>query len=80
MEYWGGVEGKIDEQKVFPKNNHVSIFMNLKSPPCSVIMSVTDQNISDLVASLASLSIDKENPAIEIPKQQVDYAELLLAE
>ena len=54
--------------------------MNLKSPPCSVIMSVTDQNISDLVAPLASLSIDKENPAIEIPKHQVDYSELLPGE
>ncbi len=54
--------------------------MNLKSPPCSVIMFVTDQNISDLVAPLVSLSIDKENPAIEIPKHQVDYAELLPGE
>ena len=69
--------GKIDEQEIFPKNNQVSIFMNLRSPPCSVIMSVTDQNISDLVAPLASFSINKENPAIEIPKHQVDYAELL---
>ncbi len=72
--------GKIDEQEIFPKNDHVSIFMNLKSPLCSVIMSVTDQNISDLVVPLASLSIDKENPAIEIPKNQVDYAELLPGE
>ncbi len=54
--------------------------MNLKSPSCSVIMSVTDQNISDLVTPLASLSIDKENPAIEIPKHQVDYGELLPGE
>lgn len=43
-------------------------------------MSVTDQNISDLVAPLASLSIDEENPAIEIPKHQVDHAELLPGE
>ena len=56
-----GVGGKINEQEIFPKNNHVSIFMNLVSAPCSVIMPVTDQNISDLVAPLASLSIDKEN-------------------
>ncbi len=40
-------------------------------------MSVTDQNLSDLVAPLASLSIDKENPAMKLPKHQVDYAELL---
>ena len=54
--------------------------MNLKFPPCSVTMSATDQNISDLVAPLASLSIDEENPTIEIPKHQVDYAELLPGE
>ncbi len=71
------MRGKIDEQEMFPKNNHVTIFMNLKSPPCSVIISVTDRNISHLVAPLASFSIDRENPAIEIPKHQVDYAELL---
>ena len=71
---------KIDEQEIFPKKNHISFFMNLKSPPCSVIMSVIDQNISDLVATLASLSIDKENPAIKIPKHQVNYAELLPGE
>ncbi len=54
--------------------------MNLKSPSCSVIMSVIDQNISDLVATLASLSIDKENPAIKISKHQVNYAEFLPGE
>ena len=43
-------------------------------------MSVTDQNISDLVAPLASLSIDEENPAIEISKHQVDHTELLPGE
>ena len=43
-------------------------------------MSVTDPNISDLVAPLASFSIDKENPAIEIPEHQVDYSELLPGE
>ncbi len=73
----GRVGGKIDEQEIFPKNNHVSIFMNLKSLPYSVIISVTDQNISNLVAPLACLPVDKENPAIEISKHQVDYAELL---
>ncbi len=74
------MRGKIDDQEIFPKNNHVSIFMNLKSPPGSLIMSVTDQNISDLASPLASVSIDKENPAIEIPKPQVDYSELLPGE
>ena len=73
----GGGGGKNRWERNIPKNNHVSIFMNLKSPLCSVIMSVTDQNILDLVAPLASLSIDEENSAIEIPKHQVDYAELL---
>ena len=51
--------------------------MNLRFPRCSVTMSVTDQNISDLVALLASLSIDKGNPAIEISKHQVNHTELL---
>ena len=43
-------------------------------------MSVIDQNISDLVIPLISLSIDKENPAIEISKHYVNYTELLLGE
>ncbi len=70
-----GLGGKIDEREIFPQKNHVSIFMNLNSPSCSVIMSVTDEYISDLITPLVSLSIDKENPAIEISQYQVHYSE-----
>lgn len=43
-------------------------------------MLVTDQNILDLIALLASLFIDEENIIIKIPKHQVNHAELLLRE
>lgn len=43
-------------------------------------MSFTDQNISDFMASLTSLSIDEENPAIKILKYQFNHIELLLEE
>lgn len=69
--------GKIDRQKIFFKNNYISIFMNLKFSLCSVTISVTDQNISNLIAPLASFSIDKENFLIEIFKHQVNHTELL---
>lgn len=54
--------------------------MNLRFSSCSVIMSVTDQNISNLIVPLASFFINKGNSAIEISKHQVNYIELLLGE
>lgn len=52
----------------------------MRFPSCLVIILVTDQNISNLVTPLAFFSIDGGNPAIEIPKYQVDHIELLLKE
>ena len=54
--------------------------MNLRFLCYSVTMSVTNQNISDLVTSLAFFSINKKNPAMEISKHQVDYTGLLPGE
>lgn len=51
--------------------------MNLKFCPFLITISVTDQNISDLITTLVSLSIDKENSIIEISKRQINHAELL---
>lgn len=74
------MEDKIDGQKIFSKNNYVSIFINLKFFSCLIIMSVTNQNISDLIASLVSFFIDKKNPTIKISKRQFNHTELLLGE
>ncbi len=46
----------------------------------SVITSVTDTNISDLAACLASLSTDEGNAGVEISKHQAEYMELLPGE
>lgn len=43
-------------------------------------MSVTNQNIPDLIVLLAFFSIDKKNLIIKIFKYHVNYAELLLRE
>lgn len=73
-EVWGD---KIDEQKIFPKNNLVFIFINLKSLPYSIIISILDQNISDLIVSLIFFSINKENLTIKNFKYQIDYLKVL---
>lgn len=51
--------------------------MNLKFCPFLITISVTNQNISDLITTLVFLSIDKENSIIEISKRQINHAELL---
>lgn len=54
--------------------------MNLRFPYFSVTMSVTNQNILDLVVPLAFFSINQGNSTIKIPKHQVNYTKLLLGE
>ena len=53
-------------------------FLSMSSnfPQPSAIMSVTDKNISDLVAPLAFLSIEEENVGVEILKQHADVEPL----
>ena len=51
--------------------------MNLKFFYCLVTMSVTNQNISNLIALLVFVFIDKKNFIIEIFKHQLDHIEFL---
>lgn len=72
--------GRIDRQKdneIFPKNNHVSIFINLKFSLSLVIILDIDQNILDLVVFLVSISINKKKSLIENFKYQINFREIL---
>lgn len=60
--------GKINKQKIFLKNNHIFVFINLKISFCLVIILVMDQNILDLIISLIFFSIQKKNFGLEILK------------
>lgn len=52
--------------------------MNLRFLRFSVTILVINQNISDLIALLTFLSIDKRNLAIKIFEHQVNHTKLLL--